>query len=69
MGTPERLPSATNVRRNCHDLRRIFSETKQILEECKPLVRELKLEEFNAKMNELIQLQDKYLKERQTDVI
>ena len=30
------------------------AKQKQILEECKPLVRELKLEEFNAKMNELI---------------
>ena len=40
------------------------SAQKQILEECKPLIRDLKLDEFNSKMNELIQLQDKYIQER-----
>lgn len=37
---------------------------KEILEECRPLVKDLKLDEFNAKMNELIELQDKYLEEQ-----
>ncbi len=37
---------------------------KEILEECRPLVKDLRLEEFNAKMNELIELQDKYLEEQ-----
>ena len=37
---------------------------KQILEECRPLVKDLRLDEFNAKMNELIELQDKYLEEQ-----
>lgn len=41
---------------------------KQILDECKPLVRDLQLEEFNKKMNELIKLQDKYLEERRRRV-
>lgn len=40
------------------------AKQKQILDECKPLVRDLRLEEFNAKMNELIALQDKYIQER-----
>jgi len=37
---------------------------KQILDECKPLVRDLKLEEFNSKMNELVVLQDAYLQQQ-----
>lgn len=37
---------------------------KEILEECRPLVKDLRLDEFNAKMNELIELQDKYLEEQ-----
>ncbi len=37
---------------------------KEILEECRPLVKDLRLEEFNVKMNELIELQDKYLEEQ-----
>lgn len=37
---------------------------KEILEECRPLVNDLRLDEFNAKMNELIELQDKYLEEQ-----
>lgn len=37
---------------------------KEILEDCRPLVKDLKLDEFNAKMNELIELQDKYLEEQ-----
>lgn len=37
---------------------------KEILEECRPLVKDLRLNEFNAKMNELIKLQDKYLEEQ-----
>lgn len=37
---------------------------KEILEECRPLVKDLRLEEFNAKMNKLIELQDKYLEEQ-----
>lgn len=37
---------------------------KEILEECKPLINDLRLEEFNIKMNELIDLQDKYLEEQ-----
>ena len=37
---------------------------KEILEKCRPLVKDLKLDEFNAKMNELIELQDKYLEEQ-----
>lgn len=37
---------------------------KEILEECRPLVKDLRLNEFNAKMNELIELQDKYLEEQ-----
>lgn len=37
---------------------------KQILDECKPLVKELRLEEFNKKMDELIALQDAYLAEQ-----
>ncbi len=42
-----------------------FSERqKEILEECRPLVKDLRLDEFNAKMNELIELQDKYLEEQ-----
>ena len=41
---------------------------KEILEECKPLVRDLQLEEFNKKMNELIKLQDEYLEERRRRV-
>lgn len=40
------------------------AKQKQILDECKPLVRDLRLDEFNAKMNELIALQDKYIQER-----
>lgn len=40
---------------------------KQILEECRPLIKDLRLEEFNAKMNELIELQDKYLEERKAE--
>ena len=40
------------------------TKQKQILDECKPLVRDLKLDEFNAKMNELFELQEKYLQER-----
>lgn len=40
------------------------AKQKQILDECKPLVRDLRLDEFNAKMNELIALQDKYTQER-----
>lgn len=36
----------------------------EILEECRPLVKDLRLDEFNAKMNELIELQDKYLEEQ-----
>lgn len=41
---------------------------KLILDECKPLVRDLKLEEFNEKMNELIKLQDEYLEEQRRRV-
>lgn len=41
---------------------------KQILDECKPLVRDLQLEEFNKKMNELIKLQDEYLEEQRQRV-
>ncbi len=41
---------------------------KQILNECKPLVRDLQLEEFNQKMNELIKLQDEYLEERRRQI-
>ena len=41
---------------------------KQILDECKPFVRDLQLEEFNKKMNELIKLQDEYLEERRRRV-
>lgn len=37
---------------------------KEILEECRPLVKDLRLDEFNAKMNELIELQDKFLEEQ-----
>lgn len=37
---------------------------KEILEECRPLVKDLRLDEFNAKMNELIELQDKYLEKQ-----
>ena len=37
---------------------------KEILEECRPLVKDFRLDEFNAKMNELIELQDKYLEEQ-----
>lgn len=45
-----------------------FSEKqKQILAECKPLVRDLRLDEFNAKMNELIVLQDAYLEQRENE--
>lgn len=40
------------------------TKQKQILEECRPLVKDLRLDEFNAKMNELIELQDKYLEEQ-----
>jgi len=40
------------------------AKQKQILEECRPLVKDLRLDEFNAKMNELIELQDKYLEEQ-----
>ncbi len=40
------------------------AKQKQILDECKPLVRDFRLDEFNAKMNELIALQDKYIQER-----
>ena len=41
---------------------------KQILDECKLLVRDLQLEEFNKKMNELIKLQDEYLEEQRRRV-
>lgn len=37
---------------------------KQILDECKSLIKELKLEEFNEKMEELTALQDSYLVEQ-----
>lgn len=40
------------------------AKQKQILDECKPLVRDLRLDEFNAKMNELFELQEKYIRER-----
>lgn len=44
------------------------AKQKQILDECKPLVRDLQLEEFNKKMNELIKLQDEYLEEQRRRV-
>lgn len=43
------------------------TKQKQILEECKPLVRDLRLDEFNAKMNELIVLQDAYLEQQEKE--
>lgn len=44
------------------------AKQKQILDECKSLVRDLQLEEFNKKMNELIKLQDEYLEEQRRRV-
>lgn len=37
----------------------------QILAECKIFMKDLRLQEFNAKMQELIALQDAYIKERE----
>lgn len=43
------------------------AKQKQILAECKPLIRDFKLDEFNAKMNELIVLQDAYLEQQEKE--
>lgn len=38
---------------------------KKILAECKPLIKDLKLDEFNKKMDELVELQEQYIQERE----